>query len=474
MVIFPGASRDRLARIAKNYLETGENPKEKRGGSRIKKKDIDITDAVMNNIKQYKCRESHYSRKKTVRSYLPPELNIQKMYDKFCSEQNLKNLPTCSLSKFKRIFYTKFNLGFGNPHTDTCSSCKELLLQAKLASSLEDKNKYRTEYKLHKLRSNKFFQIIKEKNDNYIDICFDMQQNQPIPKLSVGETFYSRQVWLYNLCIMENEYPTKLTNIHFYTWLETEAGRGANEVTSALHNFLKKLETRMLKTKKSGLTLRLFSDSCIGQNKNTVLVTMLLRFLQMSKVFAEIKHYFPIRGHSFMPPDRVFGRIEKDYRKHESLVSPNNYYDILKKHGIVQILGRDWSNFDYKQKVKDLIKTKLPFNIIKCRVIGYKKIKKEVSLYVKYTYSECPTEVDIFKKGTNSKKLRYLDNLQQLQKMNHVSVEKSKDVKKLARFFEIPEAAKTFYEDVFNIKSNKDMGENISKEMEDMRDDCLL
>ena len=32
---------------------------------------------------------------------------------------------------------------------------------------------------------------MKEKNENIIKVCFDMQQNQPVPKLSVGEVFYT-------------------------------------------------------------------------------------------------------------------------------------------------------------------------------------------------------------------------------------------------------------------------------------------
>jgi len=60
-----------------------------------------------------------------------------------------------------------------------------------------------------------------------------MEQNQPLPKLSVSEVFYSRQVWIYNLTVMVREDHQGKDNT-----LETEAGRGANEVCSAVLDFI--------------------------------------------------------------------------------------------------------------------------------------------------------------------------------------------------------------------------------------------
>lgn len=44
---------------------------------------------------------------------------------------------------------------------------------------------------------------------------------------------------------------------------------------------------------------------------------------------------FPVPGHSFMPPDRVFGRIEKIVRKQEVIVEPKHYFNILDRFGTV-------------------------------------------------------------------------------------------------------------------------------------------
>ena len=51
-----------------------------------------------------------------------------------------------------------------------------------------------------------------------------------------------------------------------------------------------------------------------------------------SVIFKAVKHFFPIRGHSFLPPDRFFGRIEKVVRKKETTLSPLEYYRIFVKN----------------------------------------------------------------------------------------------------------------------------------------------
>jgi len=66
-----------------------------------------------------------------------------------------------------------------------------------------------------------------ETKSDTISVAFDMMQNQPLPKLSVTEVFYSRQVWLYNLTfvITSAEHQT-IDNCFLYTWLESDSGRG--------------------------------------------------------------------------------------------------------------------------------------------------------------------------------------------------------------------------------------------------------
>lgn len=58
--------------------------------------------------------------------------------------------------------------------------------------------------------------------------------------------------------------------------------------------------------------LNLFSDSCSGQSKNQYTRATLLYYLNCKASFLkQINHIFPVRGHSYMSPDHVFGRSEQ-------------------------------------------------------------------------------------------------------------------------------------------------------------------
>lgn len=424
-------------------------PKEKRGGHRLKEKHDDMTRIIKRNILKYKCRETHYSRKDSSRSYLAPELNLTKMWQRYCEECQRGGLAKCSLSKYKSVFYKNFNLGFGNPRTDTCSICAEYQIKIKATNDLEAKNDLRTKSRLHNMKAKKFFQILKEEKEDTVTVCFDCQQNQPLPKLSIGEVFYSRQVWLYN-CLFMQVANNKNTNMAHYTWLETQSGRGANEIASAIRHYLLELEKDLKKQKKK-VILRLFSDSCGSQNKNFAMMATLMRIAERSSVFIKILHYYPIRGHSYMPPDRVFGNIEKDYRKMETITTPSQYYSVLNKFGRCVILGQDWKLIDLKSKASKIVKKKLPFKMQEVRVFEY--TKKQVK--IRTAYSAEGIEVKPLKEGV--KTLSLLDKAPEIILKNRVSEKKANDIRKLMAFFDYSsEEAQAFYESVFKDCQKKD------------------
>ncbi|KAJ4447427.1 hypothetical protein ANN_09434 [Periplaneta americana] len=62
-------SKDRLQRLARKYIFTGQIPKENRGGRRKNERDEEQTEQIKRNILKYKCRDAHYSRRNTCSSY---------------------------------------------------------------------------------------------------------------------------------------------------------------------------------------------------------------------------------------------------------------------------------------------------------------------------------------------------------------------------------------------------------------------
>lgn len=64
-----------------------------------------------------------------------------------------------------------------------------------------------------------------------------------------------------------------------------------------------------------------------------------------------------------MEADQIFGRIEKDVRKYETIISPDTYRDIFKKHGRVRSFLQHWRSFDYKKLSDSAFKKNSGFRI---------------------------------------------------------------------------------------------------------------
>lgn len=313
--------------------------KENRGGDRKSHLSEDKKNSVRKYIGSLPAYESHYSRNKSKRLYLRSDLNVKKLHKAYNNSMtDTDNNLRVSLAMFRRVFNKDFNLGFKTPATDVCSYCertKNLIINA----TGEAKVNLLIQLRIHKKRAQAFYELMKEEHDDDIIFCFDMQQVQQLPKTAIQEAYYARQLSFYNLCItdVKNAHPT------FYTWTEEQAGRGSTEVSSALLNFLGTCDFNGKKV------LKLFCDGCGGQNKNNFVIHTLMYFLSVHQgPIEEIIITFPIRGHSFLPADRVFGRLEKLLRRKTTMVTKEEYYEMYQEVGTVMKLGTDWTLKDIK------------------------------------------------------------------------------------------------------------------------------
>ena len=124
--------------------------------------------------------------------YLSPTLSINAMYPDYTKQCLVENKTAVLSSMYASIFNTDFNLGFGSPHTDTCGRCE-------MEQNPEDLS-------AHKQKADAAFQQQRQDRQdaqmgNSAFITFDMEKTLPLPKLSVSEAFYLRQLWLYNVGI---------------------------------------------------------------------------------------------------------------------------------------------------------------------------------------------------------------------------------------------------------------------------------
>lgn len=225
---------------------------------------------------------------------------------------------------YLKFFKENFTLRFGRPQVDVCGECERLSTKLK-DQNLNDNAKgvAAAELVVHKRRANKFYTKLKEittlckERQDVGGIAFDYIQNMPLPVIPVQEMFYYRQLWLYGFEIHD----LKNNSGHFYTYHEGQALKGPNEVCTFVNDYVKKMPAEIQE-------LHIFSDGCPGQNRNNTVVRYLLA-LVATKRFRKIFHYFPVRGHSFLPCDRDFGILKRVIRKSDRIIYLPEEYETM-------------------------------------------------------------------------------------------------------------------------------------------------
>lgn len=352
MTTILGISRDRIQRICKQHLITMAMPKERRGGDRKSNLYFDRTESVKSYIKGLKSLESHYVRGRSAVQYLSSDLSIKKLHKVYNDDAH--NVPV-RYEFFRRIFNKYFNLSFKSPATDACSKCIQLRESIKSERDSAKKQLQIAQLRIHKLKAKWFYSSLKTQLDDEIILSFDCQKNLVLPKVPDQSAYFSRQLYLYNLTICQgpSRGPQGSSNTFIYAWLETEALKGSNQIASAVFHRL--MNTIIEETVSH---IKLFCDGCGGQNKNSIVLGMLAYWLKTKapRHIKKITVIFPVVGHSFLPPDRVFGNIEREIRPLEVIVEPQTYLDIFKKYGTVFRLGSDFNFYDWKSSVKTVLK----------------------------------------------------------------------------------------------------------------------
>lgn len=302
-------SARRLQTVQKQKKEGNLVFEDKRGktaGSNAHKKKFCGNDVEMiaAHIKSFPREVSHYSRKKSKKEYLSPDLNYSRLYSAF-KKEHPDSLVTYNYYKF--IFKRDFkNLKFARPRSDTCNTCDKLEAKIVANTSSSEKDDATLHLNLHVRRSEKAQDEMRcdtissqMPGSGLTVFCMDLQQVLFVPTLTHSRMFYSRQLSCYNLCIHDTTNNESYMNV----WNESIAGRGGNEIASCLFNIL---TTKALGTRR----VVIWADNCAGQNKNRMVVFVIL-YLVAKQYFDEVTLKFFVTGHSFMPCDRDFGLIEK-------------------------------------------------------------------------------------------------------------------------------------------------------------------
>jgi len=325
---------ERLIRL-KMMKTAGTVPRGKTG----KPVDEERLEKVMEHLNSFPRYKSHYARNKTDKNFLHSGLTITFMYDDY-KEKN----PIQPVSRwiYEREFHS-LNLCIKPIKIDTCKTCDKLETAVTYATTTETKTAAKYEQELHhrkaeKARNQKTEDIKQLSDETKRVIVFDLQQCLPTPYLQTSIVFYLRQLWVYNLTIHDCGSGRSVHNM----WHEGEAERGANEIGSALFKYLLDLPNEV-----SEVTL--WSDTCGGQNKNSVINATLQTVLAQKATLKIINQKFLVSGHTFLDCDTDHSVIERKKKNAQNIHLPRDWYNLVRnasKKFTVQLM--DGYQFDFK------------------------------------------------------------------------------------------------------------------------------
>ena len=233
----------------------------------------------------------------------------------------------------------------------------------------------------------------------------DYQKNMPLPLTGVSQEYYKRQLWFHNFCILD----TVQDQATMFIYAKNYAGKGPNEVISCLDFYIRSLPCGITK-------LHIFADNFFSQNKNRYIIAYL--YAIANSKLDEIHVFYPLPGHSRMPCDKDFGRIEKKRRKKNKVTMPSQWVELIRKtdqvnpfkiiyveHLLSNDLKNDSTPVDKVKNYKAILDPYLrpPTNIASIRGLSFKRSSQPSSRFS--MTGECSTPVATLKRGKKVKSI---------------------------------------------------------------------
>ncbi|XP_074035892.1 uncharacterized protein [Leptinotarsa decemlineata] len=443
-----GISKGKLEHLQKALKNRGTAPKDKRGqhSSKIRSLPDSTYQHVFDHISSFKGRLSHYSLNDSKKLYLPEELNITKMFNMFKLVHPTEKI---SYETYRNIFNTKFNISFGYPRSDTCSTCdrftaevNRLRVQGTPEAAVAIR-RLEIQNELHKRKAESFYNQKRSArrrdrtSNDFIAVAMDYQKNVYLPNIPTNDVYYMRQLSMYSF----NIHVLGTAQSLFYTYPENLANKGSDEVCSFLFDFL------MNHAESSIKHLHIFCDSAGGQNKNYSAFRFMHYIVHSVRRLDSIRITFPIRGHSYLECDKNMGLVNLKTR----MELPKDYYELLEQSRtkptpfsvirVQQHMVKDWGTF-----FKNKFRAKCPFAIQEIREIYCTRDHPKL-MYFRSTYNGAFSNSSIINnKKKKSGRIKLGENEFELPNAKYtetlpIKKEKFLNLQKLKLYCEQPEAA---------------------------------
>lgn len=319
--------------------------------------DMDFVKEHINMIPRVK---SHYCRKASNKDYLESGMSIKKLYEMYLEYANEKEKSPVSFCVYRKIFCTSFNIAFHKPRKDRCDTCAEMKVKKEENKvEEEEENAY-----ISHLREKEFMRKEKDKDKESGTpiLCFDLENVLTCPKADIKNFFYKSKLNVYNM----TAHLSVGKRVYCAIWTEALHGRTGNDMASAVYKILH----RVLEDHPEFTELILWSDSCVPQNRNSLMSYALSHLIQVHENLQKITMKFSVPGHSCIQEvDAIHSSIERSLSKVE-YYSPVSLLRFLlkvnrqKPYTIIQMKKQDFIDFQYYSS--QLNYNTVPFSKVVC------------------------------------------------------------------------------------------------------------
>lgn len=141
-------------------------------------------------------------------------------------------------------------------------------------------------------------------------LCFDLENVLSCPKAEGSNFFYKSKFSTYNM----TSHLSTNKKVYCAIWSENNAERSGNDIASAVYKIL----TQVLLDNPHFTSIILWSDSCVPQNRNSIMSFALRQLIDKFSTLEQITLKFSTPGHSCIQEmDNVHSCIDRVLLKAE-------------------------------------------------------------------------------------------------------------------------------------------------------------
>jgi hypothetical protein len=252
---------------------------------------LDKSDKVLEHINMLHLDTSHYCRADPSTVYFRGDIkSVQQMYELY---RNTTEKPL-SCNSYKTILRDEIDYKILDPMNLVCTQCSKVWWQ----TTTEAKAVHREHLAKNSQAKAEVTRDLKRTTDtpNAVVLYFDMGLVFHFPQSNNYLLLHKHKWRTFSLTARSN----KSAKIYLALWHEGVAGQRAEHVASALIKIL----TAFLSDNPQIEHLVLWSDSCVGENRNSVMSVALTNFINVpeSHNLRSISQKFFARGHSLVQP----------------------------------------------------------------------------------------------------------------------------------------------------------------------------